>query len=138
MHSPLKDAPKKGRDLRMPSPTRNAATKRRESIHNEEPDLKTIIRWEDSDDMEEVKPDVKEATEMSDDSLADALFDDDESIGVLTEAVLGKDICYSFGRPTGNGIGKVDIAELFSPHRITKLCEQFWLKAGMALDLKTG
>ena len=65
-------------------------------------------------------------------------------MNMLTEAVIGKSACTWYGNQIMEmakmefQLSRVDVAEIYSPARVTELCSRFNLQRGMAMDLKSG
>ena len=151
-NTPLAERPADKKDVRIPSalekgpsPRRKTATKRKEPMTaapNEEPDTKKAILWDDSDcDLDNPETGNIDFDDHPDDDI-DSLSKGDMSI--LTEAIMGKTSHTWYGNQALEAakmdmqLSRVDIAEVFSPARVTALCEKFGLKRGAALDLKSG
>ena len=68
------------------SQSRGSMAKRHVQVHNDEPDTKKIILWEDSED------DAMPGEATDDDGV------DDNSMSAVVSTVLGTGMCYAFGQ----------------------------------------
>ena len=115
----LDDGPNSISERRMQTPVRSAPVKRKSNIHDEEPDTKKVICGDLTDE------------DLDIDSLR-ARREDEE---IVCKAVLGRDLhdVYSNKRiqvavnrqvaemMTGQ-FKSTDVAEIFSPQRVAKVC----------------
>ena len=127
----LTDAPAIKSDVRLKSPLRNKATKRRGGTarNDKEPSAKRI------------------AMEEHDGIDVDPLAAKNEDQLILYHAILGHDLTKTSlnARLTFAGnrhvIGQrmgVDMSEMFGPERVTAVCKQYGLVPGQAMNIKNG
>ena len=139
----LDEGPNIASEKRVKTPVRAPATKRKIGVHDEEQPTKVIIR-DDGDD--EVM--VDEAAKMECVDSVRARKEDEE---ILCKAILGKSIHETYSndriklavdRQSVECLNKqmlgVDVMEVFSPERVGKLCKEYGLDQGMAMDIKSG
>ena len=135
------DGPVKGTDRRFRTPERKPAIKRKELIHKEEPDTKKMIRE---------YSDIEIDSHYDGGADVDAIHARKEDLLILSRAMLGKSLLevYSnerIGLAVGrnavespNKLASTDVSEMFSPERLTKVCKQYGLTPGAAMDIKNG
>ena len=107
-------------------------------MHDDEPDTKKVIRDDGSDE-----------DGMAEDLDTMSARKKDEEI--VCQAILGKNLhdIYSVSRiklavdrqtmeSLKGQMSGVDVMEVFSPERVGKLCEEYGLDQGKAMDFKSG
>ena len=161
----LDDGPTIVSEKRMRTPVRAPPTKRRSTVHNDEPGTKKIITGDLSDD------------DMEDLHMTDlgAIAARKEDEWIVCQAVLGKDLhevftnkrvqlavdrqCAEYdmaqarviahpgvgdpsaglpGKDGCSGLAGVDVVEVFSPERVGQACAKYGLQQGTAMDIKSG
>ena len=109
----------------------------RESLFDDEPELKKVIR-EDDDVMDDIDTGVIDSIEMK------AMMEDRN---IIYHAILGHDLTEVYSnqrlqlaadRHYITEILSTDVSEVFSPERVTAVCEKYGLVPGQAMDVKNG
>ena len=120
----LDDGPFVFSERRFRSPTRPPATKRKRSIHVDEPATKKSIVGELAEDENRLDIDSLRATQ--------------EDVQILSRLILGQSIHETYSnsrielalsRHTAKammaGLMRIDVTEIFSPEYVAKVCREF-------------
>ena len=155
---PLVDNGTQKSEIRVQSPVRQKASKRRTEVpHPDEPGHK-FVATADSPTQEATHFDISTPVGGSNHhGMAIPEVADDEMLSIeqrqlsstdclfLSSALIGKDMNEVVGPVSVSWIEKavgevlgVDIMEMYSPERVATLCKQFGLSPGCSLDLTNG
>ena len=135
---PLEDGPNQTSDRRFNAPERNPAKNRSKHIHEDEPHTTNIFLGdEDLMEASDGMLEIEKANRREDQLIVSRAFLGHD----LHEAYSNKRMLLASNRSMVDSlckIGSVDVSEMFSPERVTKVCKENGLVPGQAMDLKNG